>query len=103
MASPFAAPSNYDIKKHASDMQSKLSVKVVSQQTISQLKEFKVGQLQKSKLLIETVHARLKESRELTELVNLESLERHLPARLRSLFTGMPLHQKCLRDLTILN
>ena len=63
-----------------------------------------MNQLEQSKLVVESVHARLKQQWQLsTELVNLENIEEHLSYRLKSLFQTLPLHSRVNKDIKIIN
>ena len=107
-ASPFASPTNYDINRHIQSQRfhQQISVQEIAQRNIGNLKDFKVSQLEQSKLIIETVHTKLKTkmlAMQGGDLINLQELENHLPHRLKQIFTGMPLHSSLLKDLKQLN
>jgi hypothetical protein len=72
--SPFAAPSNVEISKHLFQQTrgSEISLKEFQSRNIGELKDFKINKLEKSKVLIEAVHQRLRSSRQLNnDLLNL--------------------------------
>jgi hypothetical protein len=58
-----ASPSNFDIIKSIKEQSSKqiFELKDFSQQNIVNLKEFKIGQIESSKISIEQIHSRLRQ------------------------------------------
>jgi hypothetical protein len=74
-ASPFQiAPSNADIQRFriSQSKGSDVSIREFTQKNIGDLKEFKQSKIEKSKLVIETVHAKLRNERQINQdLLNL--------------------------------
>jgi len=65
----------------------------MSQKSIGNVKDFKAGPFEKGKIMIETVHARLKSKRHLQgDLVNLQQIDEHLSLKLRQQFNQLPIH-----------
>ena len=70
-----------------------VGVKDFSQRNIGDLKNFKSTKLDNSKLIIDVIHTRLRNDREISgELLHLDNIVQHLPKRLQAVFLENPTH-----------
>ena len=80
-----------------------VDIRDFSTRNIGDLKNFKVKTLDHSKSLIESVHSRLRSTRNIqSNLLHLDNITAHLQPRLAKTFEAMPHHCDVLEDLTAL-
>lgn len=89
------APTNFDISlmrysEATGDVKSLLDF---TQRNIGDLRTFKNEKLQRSKQIVEAMHASLRERKGIKEeLLNLKAIETHIPKPMRSKFLALPGH-----------
>jgi septum formation inhibitor-activating ATPase MinD len=91
----FTSPSNFEIIQYLNEESTGLlmGIKDFSQRNIGDLKNFKSTKLENSKLIIDVIHTRLRNDREISgELLHLDNIIQHLPRRLQSVFYEIPAH-----------
>ena len=106
MATLQTLPSNYELAamRFGFDPGHDSTLKNYKEKNIGDLKTFKSTKIAASKEQIELVHGALREVQGVKgDLLNLQSLEMHLPAHMRQDFLQLPHHGSLLGHLAALN
>lgn len=89
-----ASASNFEIIQTINDQNSRaiFEPKDFNKRNIVNLKDFKIGQIESSKISIEIIHSKLKQLKNVINLLKLDDIVQHLPANLQPIFLNMPYH-----------